>query len=445
MKITEKKNEKLKREYDIVVEAKKITEQYDAKLSELGSKVKVDGFRPGKVPAAVVKARYGKSALAEVLDEVLNASINDLYAEKKISPAMRPEVDIKVFDEGKDLEFSLKLEIMPEVPAADFAKIKLKKPFAKVTDAEVEKEVKRLAEGQRKTVKVAEKRALKKGDVALIDFEGFIDDKAFAGGKGKDYPLELGSNSFIPGFEDQLIGKNAGDDVDVKVAFPKEYAAKDLAGKDAVFKVKIKEIQKYEKAEVDDELAKKFGKKTLKELKELIKTEMEREFESATQSHLKRGLLDALADMYKFEVPESMVKREFDAIWASAEKEAKAKKEKLTDKDKAEYEDIANRRVRLGLLLTEIGKKEKVQPNAADINRALIAEARNFPGQEKALFEYYQKNAGFRESINAGVFEGKVVEHIISKVTLEPEEVSSEKLWTWYDDIDAKKEKSSKK
>ena len=444
MKITEKKNEKLKREYDVVVEAKKIAEQYDAKLKELGAKIKVDGFRPGKVPATVVKAKYGKSALAELLDEVLNASINELYAEKKIVPAMRPEVDIKVFDEGKDLEFSLKLEILPDVPKTDFTKIKLKKPFAKVTDAEVEKEVKRLAEGQRKTVKVDEKRAFKKGDVALFDFEGFIDDKAFAGGKGKDYPLELGSNSFIPGFEDQLIGKSAGDDVDVKVTFPKEYAAKDLAGKDAVFKVKVKELQKYEKAEADDELAKKFGKKTLKELKELIKTEMEREFESATQSHLKRGLLDALAEMHKFEVPESMVKREFDAIWASAEKEAKAKKEKLTDKDKAEYEDIANRRVRLGLLLTEIGKQEKVQPNSADINRALIAEARNFPGQEKALFEYYQKNAGFRESINAGVFEGKVVEHIISKVTLEPEEVTPEKLWTWYDDIDAKKEKSSK-
>ncbi len=444
MKVTEKEQKGLKRGYDVVVPEKDVTAKYDAKLNALAKEAKIQGFRPGKVPAAILKARYGASILSEVLEDLLQSSIRDLYKEKNISPATQPAVEVKVFGEGKDLEFSIQLEIMPEVPEVDFGKVKIKKVFAEVNDETVEKELKRLAEMRHETAKVEEDRASKKGDVVVIDFVGSVDGKEFAGGKGSKYPLELGSGSFIPGFEDQLIGKKAGEDVVVKVAFPKDYQAKDLAGKDAEFKVKIHELRKPVKTEVNDEYAKAFGKKDLAELKDAIKKEITEAYEGVTFMHLKRALLDELSALCKFEVPEVMKKAEFDAIWAQAEAEAKANKETLSDKDKKEYEDIADRRIRLGLLLTEVGKRNNIRPNSADINRALIAEARRFPGQEKLVMEYYQKNQNFRDNINSRVFEDKVMTFILDKVTQEPLKVTEDELYSYYDDEDAGEKKAKK-
>lgn len=443
MKITEKEQNGLKREYNVVVPEKDVTTKYDAKLNSLAKEAKIQGFRPGKVPPSVLKARFGASLLSEVLEEMLGETINALYKEKNITPAYQPAVDVKEFGEGKDLEFVLKLEILPEVPEVDFSTIKIKKVYADVTDDVVQKELERLAEAKRDTVKIEEDKKAEKGDVAVIDFVGSIDGKEFDGGKGDNYSLELGSGAFIAGFEDQLIGKKAGEDVVVAVTFPEDYQAKQLAGKPAEFKVKINELRKIVKTEVNDEFAKKFGKKDLEELKEEIKKEITEAYEGVTFMHLKRALLDELSALCKFEVPEVMKNAEFNAIWSQAEAEAKANNETLTDEDKKEYSDIADRRIRLGLLLTEVGKKNEIRPNSADINRALIAEARNFPGQAKMLFEYYQKNKNFRENINSRVFEDKVMSFILDKVTQEPLKVTEEELYSYYDD-EPKKEKKEK-
>lgn len=444
MKITENKQTGLKKDYNIVVPAADVNKKYEEKIGKLASEAKLQGFRPGKVPVSVLKARFGASVLSEVLEDMLGESINALYEEKKIRPAMQPSVEVISFDEGKDLEFSIKLEILPDVPAIDFTKITVKKPFAETDDKKVEAELANLAAAKRETKKITEDRPAKKGDIAVIDFIGSVDGKEFAGGKGNAYPLELGSGAFIPGFEEQLIGKKVKEEVVVNVGFPAEYQAKELAGKQAQFKVKIKELREAVKTELNDELAKSFGKKDLAELKDALKQEITAAYDNITQSHLKRGILDALADACKFEVPEGMKNAEFEAIWKQAADESKAKGETLADSDKQEYMDITERRIRLGLILTEIGKEHKIQPSSADINRALIAEARRFPGQEKALFEYYQKNKTFRESINSSVFEDKVVTFISEKIKLEPVKVSEDELYSFYDDADDKPAKPKK-
>lgn len=451
MKITEQEQKGLKRGYDVVVPEKDVTAKYDAKLAMLAKEAKIQGFRPGKAPVSMLKARYGSSILQEVLQEVLQDNVQALLKEKNVLPAMQPSVNVTVFDEGKDLEFSVEMEIMPEIPEIDFSKIKIKKVYAEVEDEAVEKELNRLAESRRDSVKVEKDRAAKKGDIAVIDFVGSIDGKEFAGGKGSAYPLELGSNSFIAGFEDQLIGKKAGEETTVKVTFPADYQAKELAGKDAEFKVKVNELREPVKTEINDEFAKIFGKKDVAELKDTIKKEITEAYEGVTFMNLKRALLDELSSAYKFEVPECMSNTEFNVIWSQAQAEAKANGETLSDEDKKEYADIADRRVRLGLLLAEVGKKNNIRTNAADINRVLIDEVRRFPGQQKAILDFYQKNENFRTNINSRAFEDKVMTFVLDKVTQEPLKVTEEELYSYYDDepnekkADKKAKSSAKK
>ena len=439
MKITENKTEGLKKDYNIVVPSKDIADKFDAKLAEVGKEVSIAGFRPGKAPLPFLKKKYGDSIMGEVLDRVIGDSVQELFKEKDIRPALQPKIEIVSFKDGEDLEFSVKLEVLPDFPAFDFSTLKVKKVYAEVEDKDIEKALMDLAKNRRDSEKVTEDRAAEKGDITVIDFVGSVDGTEFPGGKGNSFPLELGSGSFIPGFEDQLIGTKAGTETVVKVKFPDTYHAKDLAGKDAEFKVTVKELRTLKEPAVNDDLAKAFGQESIEKLQEIMKAELSKEYNNVSYGHLKRALLDALADAYKFEVPEGMKELEFESIWKQVEQEEKAKGNDTPDEAlKAEYQDIADRRVRLGLIISEVGKNEKIQPTSADINRALIAEAGRYPGQEKMLFEFYSKNAQFRDSIQAQVFEDKVVSFILEKVQTEPNKVSIEELYSWYDKEDEK-------
>lgn len=304
MKATELKSEGLKKEFKIVIPAKDFEQKVDDKLNEVSKNVKLPGFRPGKAPKAMLKQKYKASVMGEVVDEAVRSATEELIKDKKLRPAMMPDVKITAFGEGKDLEFEVSLEELPEIKAGDFSKIELEKLTAEVPAEEVDKALQYLAQSRRETVKIDEDRASQKGDTAVIDFVGSVDGVEFQGGKGNAYPLQLGSGSFIPGFEDQLVGKKAGEKVDVKVTFPENYHAKDLAGKDAVFAVDIKELRETKNVEINDEFAKSLGEKSLDSLKSAISDRIKGDYEAASRMKLKRALLDNLDKNYNFDVPQ---------------------------------------------------------------------------------------------------------------------------------------------
>lgn len=435
MQVTETKVDGLKRGFKVVVPAETIASKVTDKIKTIGETASVPGFRKGKVPESFLRQRYEKAVMGEVLDELIQAEASKTMADRSLRPAMRPKIEIVSFDEGKDLEFTLDVEVVPEITPVDFSTISLDKMIAEIPAEEVEKALERLASARNETEKVEEDRAAENGDIAVIDFVGSIEGVEFPGGKGENYSLELGSGSFIPGFEEQLVGKKAGEKVDVKVPFPADYHAEDLAGKDAVFAVDVKELRRKKAAELNDEFAKFFGKETLDELRSMIRTELSREYESVSMNNLKRVLLDALSDAHDFPVPEGMLDMEFDAIWKQVEN-AKNKgqldaedAEKSEDDLKAEYRAIAERRVRLGLLLAEIGMKNKITVTDADLNRAIMMEARQFPGQEKAVFEFYSKHPEMLDRMRAPLFEEKVIDFILKAVKLNEKKVSVDELY----------------
>lgn len=444
MQVTETKAEGLKHGFKVVVPAETIAAKVTDKIKSIGENATIPGFRKGKAPESFLRQRYEKAVMGEVLDELIQSETSKTLSDRSLRPAMRPKIEITAFDEGKDLEFTLDVEVVPEITPVDFATISLEKLIADIPEEEIEKALERLAAARSDSEPVKEDRAAKNGDVAVIDFVGSIDGVEFPGGKGENYSLELGSGSFIPGFEDQLVGKKAGEKVDVKVPFPADYHAKDLAGKDAVFAVTVKELRAKKAAEINDEFAKFFGKNSLDELREMIRGELLREYESVSMSNLKRVLLDALAEAHDFPVPESMLDLEFDAIW----KQVQAAKDKnQLDEDDAgksddelrdEYRAIAERRVRLGLLLAEIGMKNKITVTDADLNRAIMMEARQFPGQEKAVFDFYAKHPEMLDRLRAPLFEEKVIDFILKAVKLNEKKVTPEELYK-ADAEDAKK------
>lgn len=449
MNVTELKSEGLKKEFKVSVAASDFNKKVDEKINEISKKTKLPGFRPGKAPKDMLKQKYRASVLGEVLDELIRDKTDEVIKDKKLNPAMMPDVKITAFEDGKDVEFQISVEVMPEIKFGDFSKIQLDKLMAEVPAEEVEKALKYLAESRKETVKVETSRAAKKGDTTVIDFVGSIDGVEFQGGKGSDYPLVLGSGSFIPGFEEQIIGKKAGDKVDVTVTFPETYHAKDLAGKESVFAVEIKELRTSKDVEINDDFAKSLGEESLEKLKEIIATRIKGDYEAASRMKLKRQLLDNLDKEYSFEVPSSLVEAEYKGILAQYE-QAK-KNNQLDDGEKsksekdllAEYKDIAVRRVKLGLLLSEIGKSAKLTITPDDINQAIMNEARKYPGQEKAVFDYYLKNKQAIESLKAPVFEEKIVDHILSLAKVNDKIISIEELYNF--DEDNKSEKKAKK
>ena len=451
MNVKEGKSKGLNKKYTVTIAAADFAAAVDKKLSSVAKNIKLPGFRAGKAPKSMIEQKYRPSVLGEVLDDMIRDASNKVIEENKLRPAVTPDIKIEKFEDGKDIEFTIETEVLPEITLGDFSKISLKKYTAKVPAEEIEKAIKYMADSRRDTVKIEKARAAKKGDVAVIDFVGSIEGVEFKGGKGNDYPLELGSNSFIPGYEDQLIGHKAGETVEVKTTFPENYHAKDLAGKEALFVTTIKELREYKPAEINDELAKSAGAKDLADLKKKIEERILQDYDATARIKLKRDLLDALDKEYKFEIPQKLIDAEYEAI----EKQYKHAKEhghldeeekKRDEKDVlAEYKEIALRRVKLGLLLSEIGSNAKVTLTADDINKAIANEARRYPGQEQMVYDYYVRNKEAVEALRAPAYEEKIVDHILSLAKVADTEVSVEELYDFTDGSKKSAKKSVKK
>jgi trigger factor len=439
MKIDQLLNKGLNREYKVVVSAKDIDAKVDAELEGMKKKINLPGFRPGKAPLSLLKKLHGKGMRGQVLETIVTEGVDKIYKDENIKPAMQPKVDIVKFEEDEDLEFTLGVEILPEVKVPDFKKIKLDRLITEVNPKQLEEALDRLASSQKNFSAAAKATKAKAGDAVKMDFVGKVDGKEFDGGKAEGFQLELGSNQFIPGFEDQLIGCKAGDSKTVKVSFPKEYNSAELAGKDAEFAVTVHEVLKEGKVKINDDFAKNLGLDSLDALKESISGQIGQEHASLTAAVLKRSLLDALADMVKFEVPTGMVDMEFAQIWEQIKRdminsgEAKeADFEGLTGptdkKEQKEYRSIAERRVRLGLLLSEVGQARDVQISPEEVNRKIMQEAQKFPGQEKEVFDFYQKNENALAQLRAPIYEEKVCELILGDATVKEKTVTLEAL-----------------
>ncbi len=434
MQVTETNADGLKREFKIVVPASTLQDKTDTRLKELSHQVRLPGFRPGKVPMALMKKKYGASVMGEVLEAAVQEGSQQTLAERDLRPAMQPKIEIVSFEEGKDLEFKMDVEVLPTIGAMDFASIELERPKVVVPDAEIEEALGRIAESRKQAEATGSKRKSKKGDILEIDFVGRVGGEEFPGGKGEGFDLELGSNTFIPGFEDQLVGAKIGDVSTVTVTFPEDYHAKDLAGKEAEFEVTVKELKEPKVPEINDDFAKTVGLEDLEALKAAVREQMDKDYAGIARNRVKRALLDKLADMADFEVPGGMVDLEFDAIWAQVE-EAKAKDD-LDEEDKGksdeelrdEYRALAERRVRLGLLLAEVGQKNAIQVSQEDLNGAIMQEAMRYPGQEQAVFQFFQNNQQALNQLRAPIYEDKVVDYILELAQVTDKEVSPEEL-----------------
>jgi len=433
MQITETtEGQGLKRAFTIVVPATEIEGKVSARLADIASTIHLPGFRPGKVPLALVRKRYGDGVMGEVLQEAVNESTQQVISERGLRPVLAPKVDLKSFEPGKDLEYALAVEIMPEIPNVDLSALSFTRLKIEADEAEIESGLRRLAEQNRSFEAPAKARAAATGDVLVADFVGKIDGTAFEGGSATDARIELGTGSFIPGFEEQLIGAKAGAQREISVTFPAEYGNAALAGKAATFDVTVKEVLEPKVPAVDDELATKLGFETLEKLKEAVKEQIGREFENASRARLKRQMLDRLSDLVAFPLPGGLVDGEFDQIWKSIDEARTAGRldpadaEKDEDALKADYRGIAERRVRLGLLLGEIGRINNIVVNDDELKRAMYVEARRFPGQERKVLEYFQKNPDATNSLRGPLFEDKVIDFIIEMAKIEDEVVKPE-------------------
>ncbi len=449
MQVKELKKEGLTHELEITVTAQDIDKRIDSRLQEVSGNVRVPGFRPGKVPLNIMKKRYGKAILGEVLELTVNEATDQVMKDKGLKPAVRPKIEVKEFDEGKDLKYTVSVEVLPEVKIGDFKGLKLQKLVAKVDDAKINETLERIASSNESSEEITTKRAAKAGDIVVIDFAGRTadDDVAHPGMQAQGHHLKLGSNQFIAGFEDQLIGKKAGESVEVKVAFPESYHAAELAGRDAIFDTEIKSIREAVPAKVDEQLAKNLGFSDLDGLKNAVGEQVQKELDAHSRIKLKKILLDQLDEMHAFEVPATMLEMEYNAIIRQIEMEQQqtGSTAKLSDDEKAELKEIAARRVRLGLVLSEIGNANKITVADPELQKAVIAEAQRYPGQERHVFDYYSKNRQALESLRAPLFEEKVVDFILELSKIDEKSVSIEELTAEEDDAEGDKPKAKKK
>lgn len=435
MEVTEKSADGLDRRFLVKVPAAELDEKLQARLKEIKGQVHLKGFRKGKAPVSHLKKLYGKGVMSEIVQEMVTETSQKAFAERDLQPATQPHPHIHSDMEdvlaGKaDLEYDIHAEILPSFEPADVTGLKLTRPVAEVPDNDVEEALERLAEQQTTYAPRKEGQKAKKGDMVTVDYVGSVDGDAFEGGKGEKVEIVLGSESFIAGFEDQLVGAKAGDDVEVKVTFPEEYGAKDLAGKEAVFDVNVLEVKAPEKVAIDDELGKKLGMDSLDDLKARLRERIEEDYKNLSRAHVKRALLDKLDAAHDFDLPKTMVDSEFDQIWRQVESAERDEedKDKSEDELKEEYRKIAERRVRLGLVLAEIGKRAEVQVPKDELQREMINVARSYPGQEKEVLEFYQQNPGALQQLRAPLFEEKVVDYILERAEVKDKKVSKEKL-----------------
>lgn len=451
MQVTELKKETLNVQYEVKVTAQDIDKEVDAKVEEVSKTIKKPGFRPGKVPVAMVKKQYGKALLGEVLEKVVNDTTAKIIEEKGLRPALQPKIEVKEFDEGKDLVYTMAVDLLPEFEVVDLKSLKLEKPVAKVEKKAVDEALERIAGSNRETEAVTEARATKKGDILVIDFHGRTakDNKPHPGMHAHDAQLELGSGQFIPGFEDQLVGKKVGDKVEVKVTFPEQYHAAELAGQDAIFDTEIKEIRQAKPVEINDEFAQKLGLDNEKSLRDIIEKQMQSEYDGFSRQKVKRALLDSLDDSHDFEIPAGMKDMEYQNILMQVKMERQADLKDgeltLTAEEEEELQAIAERRVRLGLVLSEVGRANNVKITDQELQRAVITEAQRYPGQEAQVFEYYRKNRQALDALRAPVFEDKVVDFILELASVSEMPVSIEALTKEEDEDESYLEKKKAK
>ncbi|MBT4879810.1 MAG: trigger factor [Alphaproteobacteria bacterium] len=435
MKVTEVNSKGLEHTYKIVVPSSEIQERIEAKLQGLGGSVNVPGFRKGKVPLTLLKQRYGNTVNTEVLEDVIKETSMKAFQEKGLIPATQPSIKVDLFSPEQDLEYTVTVETLPEIEDFDLKGLNLEKLTVPISEDKVEESLLALAERNKKPVPLKKARSSKKGDHLLIDFVGSLDGKVFEGGTAKDFPIEIGSGNLIPGFEDQLVGAKKGDKVTVEVTFPKEYGEKSLAGKGAAFDVTVKEVSEMSSHEVNDEFASALGYKDLKKLREDVKAQMGKDLDHLSRSHLKRKILDKLSETYDIEVPATMADAEFKNIWdefSNLAKEDDAFKKEMKEKGekklKDEYRSIAERRVKLGLVLADIGKKNKIDVSQNELQQALMEHVRQYPGQEQEIFDKIKDNPRALASLQAPLFEEKVIDYLIKNAKLKEREVEVAEL-----------------
>src|SRR6201996_7467769 len=438
MQISETLSQDLHKQFTVTFAASELDSRVNARLEEMKPRVNLKGFRPGKAPVSFLKKQFGKSIMGEVVEAAVNEGSQKAIADNNLKPALQPRVEpvgsVEDVVAGKaDLTFKVIVDLMPDFATTDVSKLTVERLTSDITDADLDEALDRLAKNVRNYV--TKDGAAEKDDQAVIDYEGSIDGVPFEGGKGSDFSLTLGSGTFIPGFEDQLIGAKAGESRDVKVTFPTEYHAPEMAGKDAVFAVTVKEVKTPEDTKIDDELAKKLGLDDLETLKARVKEQLESDYKGASRMHLKRRVLDALDKAHDFPLPPAMVEHEFTNIWAQVEEELKregktaADEGKTEDELKAEYRKIAERRVRLGLVLGKMGEQNGITVQNDEVQRAIMARARQFPGQEQQVFQFYANNAQAQAEIRAPLFEDKVVDFIAELATVNERKVDKDVLF----------------
>jgi trigger factor len=443
MQVTETLAEGLKHEFRISVPASDIDAKVDARLVDLKDKVRLNGFRPGKVPVAHLKKVYGRSVAAETVDELIRETNANIFSERGFRLATEPKVkmsedakEIEAVLAGKsDLTYSVAIEVVPAIELADFKTFAIDKPVAAVADADVDEALKRIADQSRPYAAKGEGAKAESGDRVTVAFKGTIDGTPFEGGTGENIQVVIGSGTFIPGFEDQLVGIAAGETRTVRASFPKNYAAAHLAGKDAEFETTASLVEAPQESTVDDEFAKNLGMESLDKLKEVMRERLTQEFAAASRRRVKRALLDRLDETHRFEPPPSLVEEEFNLMWNSIKAEMESTGKSFADENtteeaaREEYRKIADRRVRLGLVLSEIGEKNKISVTDEEVSRALIERARQSPGREKEVWDFYRSNPTALAQLRAPIYEDKVVDFILELASVTEKTISRDELF----------------
>ncbi len=451
MQVTATLSEGLKREFRVVVPVTDLAARADARLDDLKGRVNINGFRPGKVPMHHLKKLYGRAVLAETIEALVGETNQKIVEENGFKLAQEPSVKLPeaeseakaVFDGTADLDYTVAFEVLPTIQLADFKGIKVEKPVVEPAEADVQSMLETMAKQNRPFEAKAEGAAAEDGDRLTISFVGTIDGEKFDGGTAEDIQLELGSKSFIPGFEDQLVGVKAGDDKVVKVKFPSNYMAEALAGKDAEFAVTVKAIEKPGDRAIDDEFAKMVGFEDLAKLKAAVSDRLKSEYAAASRRKVKRSLLDALDEKHAFDLPQTLVDQEFESVWRQVSQDLESRGKTFTDEEtteekaREEYRAIAERRVRLGLVLAEIGEKAQIKVSDEEVSRAVVERARQFPGQEQQVWDYYRKTPQALASLRAPIFEEKVVDYILELADVTEKTVSKDDLFKDNEDEEA--------
>ena len=456
MAVTQTLSEGLKREFEVIITKNEIEKLANQKLESIAKEANLPGFRPGKVPVSVVKNRFGKQVLGEVVRESVDTATKDTMEKNKLTPSSQPKIEIVSFEEGKDLKAKLLVEIMPDFEIPDLSLLDITKPVVKVSDKDINDAVEKIAKENVGTKEITKNRPAKKGDTLVIDFIGKVDGKPFEGGEAKGHNLKLGSNTFIPGFEDSLIGSLKGKTTQVKVTFPKDYQAKDLAGKDAVFETKVNEIREDAEVKIDDEFAKTLGMNNLEALKKAVSEQISKQHQQQSRDKAKRQILDKLADKVSFDLPETLEKEEYNNICKAMNSNSKPDSDNskntnpdpdkgMTKEEKLDVSEMAKRRVRLGLLLSEIGRKNNIKVEEEDTKNAMMREIQKYPGQEKQIMDYLKNNPEAQQQLSGPIFEDKIIDFVLELANVNEKTVSIEELYK-ADEMDLKKEaKKAKK